>query len=110
MVGHGYDPDGFKSGQSVFIGVRSEDVEIQPAGGDELAPGMVAGVVETALFVGERIEYQINVNEQHTMIVYGERHVPIEDGGKVWLRLRPEGHSAWPSDWAVPVSALVESD
>ncbi|MDA1174494.1 MAG: ABC transporter ATP-binding protein, partial [Chloroflexi bacterium] len=28
VFGHGYDPDGFKSGQSVFIGVRPEDVEI----------------------------------------------------------------------------------
>ena len=70
---------------------------------------MVAGTVEAALFVGERIEYQVNVNEQQTMIVFGERHVPIEDGDKVWLRLRPEGHSAWASDWSVPASALAES-
>jgi ABC-type Fe3+/spermidine/putrescine transport system ATPase subunit len=110
VVGRGYNPDGFKSGQPVFIGVRPEDVEILPAGGDELGPGMVAGTVEAALFVGERIEYQVNVDDQHTMIVYGERHVPIEDGSKVWLRLRPEGHSAWPSDWHVSTSVLAETE
>jgi ABC-type Fe3+/spermidine/putrescine transport system ATPase subunit len=106
VFGHGYDPDGFKSGQHVFIGVRPEDVEIEAAVGDELPAGKVGGVVEAALFVGERIEYQVNVNEQHTMIVYGERHLPINDGDKVWLKLRPEGHSAWPSDWRVPATAL----
>ena len=30
---------------------------------------------------------------------YGERHKPIEEGSKVWLKLRPDGHSAWSSDW-----------
>lgn len=108
VFGHGYNPDGFTSGQPVFIGVRPEDVEILPADGEELPAGMVAGTVEAALFIGERIEYQVNVNEQQTMLVFGERHLPIGDGDKVWLRLRPEGHSAWASDWSVPASVLAD--
>jgi hypothetical protein len=34
------------------------------------------------------------------MMIYGERHEPVDEGGKVWLKLRPDGHSAWASDWS----------
>jgi ABC-type Fe3+/spermidine/putrescine transport system ATPase subunit len=100
VFGHGYSADGFKSGQHVFIGVRPEDVEVVPSEGGKLPAGMVHGKVETALFIGERIEYQVAVDAQHTMMVYGERHTPVHETESVWLKLRPEGHSAWPSDWA----------
>jgi ABC-type Fe3+/spermidine/putrescine transport system ATPase subunit len=101
VFGRGYDPDGFPSGKSVFIGVRPEDVDISGATGPEAPSGSIGGTVETALFVGERIEYQVDVDEQHSMLVYGERHEPVEEGARVWLKLRPEGHSAWASDWSV---------
>jgi hypothetical protein len=32
-------------------------------------------------------------------MIYGERHDPVDEGKKVWLKLRPDGHSAWQSDW-----------
>jgi len=51
--------------------------------------------LESALFVGERIEYQVSVEGQGIIDIYGERHRPIEEGGKVWLKVRAEGHSAW---------------
>jgi iron(III) transport system ATP-binding protein len=95
-----YNPGGIKSGESVFIGVRPEDVEVQPALGAEAPSGMIGGTARAALFVGERIEYQVEVEGQSVMMIYGERHQPIDEGGKVWLRLRPDGHSAWASDWS----------
>ena len=100
VFGRSYNPDAIKNGESVFIGVRPEDVEIRPALGAEPPSGMISGKVETVLFVGERIEYQVEVDGQRVMMIYGERHRPIEDGGKIWLKLRPEGHSAWLSDWS----------
>ena len=100
VFGHGYDPSGFKEGQPVFIGVRPEDVEVFPAAGATPPAGMVAGTVETSLFVGERVEYQVAVEEQRTITVYGERHDPVQDDQQVWLKLRPEGHSAWATDWS----------
>lgn len=101
VFGRGYDPAGFSAGKSVFIGVRPEDVEISGATADEAPAGSIGGTVQTALFVGERIEYQVDVDGQHSMLVYGERHEPVAEGERVWLKLRPEGHSAWASDWAV---------
>ena len=100
VFGRTYNPDGIKTGESVYIGVRPEDVEIQPALCSEAPSGMIGGIAQAALFIGERIEYQIEVDGQGTIVIYGERHKPVEEGSKVWLKLRPDGHSAWLSDWS----------
>jgi ABC-type Fe3+/spermidine/putrescine transport system ATPase subunit len=100
VFGRTYSPGGIKSGESVYIGVRPEDVEILPQTGSEVPSGMIGGTAQAALFIGERIEYQVNVDGQREMVIYGERHKPIEEGSKVWLKLRPDGHSAWASDWS----------
>ena len=100
VFGRCYNPGGMKAGESVFIGVRPEDVEIHPAHGVEAPSGMIGGKVEATLFVGERIEYQVEVDGQGVIMIYGERHKPVDEGSKVWLKLRPEGHTAWASDWS----------
>ena len=61
---------------------------------------MIGGKAQAALFVGERIEYQVEVDGQGAILIYGERHQPIDEGSKVWLKLRADGHSAWSSDWS----------
>src|SRR5882724_496016 len=100
VFGRTYDPDSIKTGSLVYIGVRPEDVEIHPASGTKVPPGMIGGTVQAALFVGERIEYQVEIQGQGEILIYGERHNPIDEGSKVWLKLRPEGHSAWASNWS----------
>jgi ABC-type Fe3+/spermidine/putrescine transport system ATPase subunit len=100
IFGRTYDAGGVKTGAQVYVGVRPEDVEILPAHGSEVPSGLIGGTAEAALFIGERIEYQVQVDGQGEIVIYGERHKPIEEGSKVWLRLRPEGHSAWASDWS----------
>jgi iron(III) transport system ATP-binding protein len=100
LFGRTYDPESIKTGSSVYIGVRPEDVEIQPAGGSKVPSGMIAGTAQAALFVGERIEYQVQVEGQGEILIYGERHNPIAEGSRVWLKLRPDGHTAWASDWS----------
>ena len=100
VFGRTYNPDGIKTGGEVYIGVRPEDVEILPANGSAAPAGMIGGKAQAALFVGERIEYQVEVDGQSTVLIYGERHRPIDEGSKVWLKLRADGHSAWSSDWS----------
>jgi iron(III) transport system ATP-binding protein len=100
VFGRTYNPDGIKTGGAVYIGVRPEDVEILPANGSTTPAGMIGGKAQAALFVGERIEYQVEVDGQSTVLIYGERHRPIDEGSKVWLKLRADGHSAWSSDWS----------
>ena len=98
VFGRSYHPEGIKAGNAVFIGIRPEDVEIVAASGGEAPPGMIGGTVVTALFIGERFEYQVAVEGQRQIIIFGDRHDPLAEGAKIWLRLRADGHSAWPSD------------
>jgi iron(III) transport system ATP-binding protein len=100
VFGRCYNPGDIKTGASVYIGVRPEDVDIQAARGAEAPAGMIGGITEAALFVGERIEYQVEVDGQGVIIIYGERHKPVAEGSKVWLKLRSDGHTAWASDWS----------
>lgn len=100
VFGRNYNPDGIKVGESVYMAVRPEDVEIFPAAGSEAPSGMIGGTARAALFIGERIEYQVEVDGQGVIMIYGERHDPVDEGKKVWLKLRPDGHSAWSSDWS----------
>jgi len=99
VFGRTYEPDSIKTGSSVYMGVRPEDVEIHSASSAKVPPGMIGGATQAALFVGERIEYQVEIPGQGEILIYGERHNPIDEGSKVWLKLRPEGHSAWASNW-----------
>jgi ABC-type Fe3+/spermidine/putrescine transport system ATPase subunit len=100
VFGRTYQPEGIKTGAAVYIGVRPEDVEILLGNGSKPPSGMIGGTAQAALFIGERIEYQVEVEGQSTVLLYGERHQPIDEGKKVWLKLRPDGHSAWSSDWS----------
>jgi ABC-type Fe3+/spermidine/putrescine transport system ATPase subunit len=100
VFGRSYNPGAIKRGELVYIAARPEDVTILPAMGPEIVAGMIGGRVEAALFIGERIEYQVEVDGQGIIVIYGERHDPVEEGSRVWLKLRPDGHSAWASDWS----------
>jgi ABC-type Fe3+/spermidine/putrescine transport system ATPase subunit len=100
VFGRCYNPGGIKTGESVYIGVRPEDVDIQAALAAEAPAGMIGGITQAALFVGERIEYQVEVDGQGVIMIYGERHKPVDEGTRVWLKLRPDGHTAWASDWS----------
>ena len=86
-----------RTGETVCIGVRPEDIQLFPVTAPEAPVGMIGGVAHAALFIGERYEYQIEVDGQNAIVIYGDRHNPIPEGGKVWMRLHPAGHSVWPS-------------
>lgn len=97
VVGHNYDTAALKADEPVQIAVRPEDVQILPAQGPKVPPGMIAGTVQAMLFLGNQVEYQIEVDKQGVIIICGERHTPIAEASGVWLKLRPDGHTAWRS-------------
>jgi len=88
-----------KIGARVQLAVRPEDLEILTAVSDDLPPGVLCGVIEAALFVGERVEYQIHVEQQQKIVAYGDRHTSAAPGATVWLKPRPKGHSVWIADF-----------
>lgn len=85
------------AGDAVRVAIRPEDLRVLPATSTERPAGAMEGIAEAALFVGERIEYQVHVDGQDTILIYGARHRPTEMGAKVWLEPRPDGHSIWPA-------------
>ncbi len=82
-------------GRRVLIGVRPEDVELVPADSETVPDGMIGAKIETALYLGDRIEYQVAVGAQNKLILHGDRHLPHNGGENVWLKLRSDGHTAW---------------
>jgi iron(III) transport system ATP-binding protein len=85
-------------GTRVRLAVRPEDLEIQTADSADPPPGVLCGTVEAALFVGERVEYQIHVEQQDSIVAYGDRHTYAPPEAAVWLKPRPKGHSVWIAD------------
>ena len=99
VFGHCYQPEGLMVGQRAYVALRPEDVELLPSNGLAPPAGMISGMVEASFFIGERIEYEVQVEGQDRRIrVYGPRQDHFEDGRKVWIKPRPEGHSAWFSE------------
>jgi ABC-type Fe3+/spermidine/putrescine transport system ATPase subunit len=89
----GCQPD---AGTAVQVSVRPEDVTVLPRGARP-NDSMLSGRIVSALFVGERVEYQIDVAEQRVVAIYGERRSLIERGSQVWLQVRGDGHTVWDS-------------
>jgi iron(III) transport system ATP-binding protein len=72
VFGRSYNPGGVQCGKSVYIAVRPEDVDIFPALASHQPAGMIGGTVQAALFVGERIEYQVEVDGKGIILIYGD--------------------------------------
>jgi len=79
-------------GQRVHVAVRPEDVDIVSDPGS----GHLRGRVRAALFVGDRTEYQIDVDGQGEYLIEAHRRSFFERGAVVGLRLTAESTSVWP--------------
>ncbi len=89
-----------EEGAAVFIGVRPEDVELVPASGGDAPAGMIGGTVRAALFIGEHVECQIEIPGQRPLVLYADRRSLVQEGSEIWLRILPDGHSVWSTDWS----------
>ena len=95
LFAQGYAAGGIAPGNDVHLAVRPEDIELSEAAGPELPAGMVRGKVEARLFVGERTEYRVSVEEQGSLLIYGRRDQSIDDGKEVWLRPHAQNIGVW---------------
>ena len=101
--------DELRTGMPVQAAIRPEDITVTRATQSSAPEGVMGGFAEAALFVGERYEYQVRLEQQGAIIVHGDRHDAIEEGAAVWLRPTPEGHSVWPLDDAAEESETDEN-
>jgi ABC-type Fe3+/spermidine/putrescine transport system ATPase subunit len=83
----------FVHGQDVLVSIRPEDVQVCK---EEAAPGELSGVIESALFLGERYECSIRVGEGRSVCAYVPPLHAFEEGETVCLRLTPGRVNVWP--------------
>jgi ABC-type Fe3+/spermidine/putrescine transport system ATPase subunit len=86
-------------GDRVFFAVRPEDAHLLPpsAPGAALGANLIRGIVEAALFVGDRTDYRIQVYGHGSILLYGDRRDSREEGSEVIIRLPTECLSVWPA-------------
>jgi ABC-type Fe3+/spermidine/putrescine transport system ATPase subunit len=82
-------------GRPVHVALRPEDVDVTVNDGRSRPATALAGRIVTALFVGERLEYQIDIAGQGRYVLHGPRRAPIATESEVWVIPRPDGHSIW---------------
>ena len=84
-------------GVAVHIAVRPEDVDmVEPEGDGELPQGVIGGTIRATLFTGDRTEYQVEVEGQGSLLLYGTRQHIFGEGSPVWVRMQPDTVSVWP--------------
>jgi iron(III) transport system ATP-binding protein len=87
-------------GTEVVCSVRPEDIVVFP--GHELPAAAAAaslylrGVVEAALFTGDRTEYRVRISDQSPVLVYGPRRDCLKDGAPVTLAVPLDCLRLWP--------------
>lgn len=81
-------------GQRVRVVCRPEDIAVMPGGGPP-GPNQLAAQVLSLTYLGDRIEYQVQVGRQVFLLWEPRRHV-FEAGSRVLLQLDPEAARVWP--------------
>jgi ABC-type Fe3+/spermidine/putrescine transport system ATPase subunit len=87
----------WRDGQPVYVAVRPESVDVRPLSAAP-RPGSLHGTVEAALFSGDRMEYQIRIDGQDTILAYGASPEPLHEGDGVAVAFRPDHVTLWPRD------------
>jgi ABC-type Fe3+/spermidine/putrescine transport system ATPase subunit len=95
LFGRLYDAAKATPGQKVHIAVRPEDIDLQAFEGGSVPPGCIRGTVETRLFLGERTEYRLSVEDQGSLLVYGERDQTFSPGEDVCIQPRSSNIGIW---------------
>jgi ABC-type Fe3+/spermidine/putrescine transport system ATPase subunit len=88
----------FGADQPVQVAVRPEDIAVIAATTGARPRHSLEGRVLTALFVGERVEYQVEVAGHGKIVVYSPRRDRVDADTDVFVIPQPDGHSVWPSD------------
>ena len=95
VFGRNYVPDTLAVGSAVQMALRPEDLEVIPDEGQMAPEGGVKGRIETQLFIGERTEYRVRLEQQPPILVYSERKQELPDNQQVWVRIAPETVTVW---------------
>jgi iron(III) transport system ATP-binding protein len=83
----------WRVGQAAQVAVRPEKLRVAPSAASP-ARGL-RGAIEAALFSGDRMEYQIRLDGQGTVLAYGDGLDALDEGAAVALTFRPDDATLW---------------
>ena len=86
---------GIAPGQDVHLSLRPEDIRLTR--NDIAAAGAIrlTGLIEAALFEGERTEFRVRIAGQHPIYIYGDRRDQFIEGDKVGVEIPSDRLTAW---------------
>jgi iron(III) transport system ATP-binding protein len=83
-------------GQGVTVAIRPEQVNLT-AGRQDGRANMVEATLQTVQFLGDRYEYTVTLGGE-TRVLASPEPQNLKSGDRVYLELKPEGMTLWPSD------------
>ena len=83
-------------GQSVTVAIRPEQVNLT-SGRQEGRANMVEATLQTVQFLGDRYEYTVTLGAE-TRVLASPEPQSAKSGDRVYLELKPEGMTLWPSE------------
>jgi len=95
VLGRSPDESSIATGERVDVGIRPEALAVLPVSSSSDPSGVVEATAYAALFVGDRVEYQVEIAGHEPVIIHGDPYTQIDEGATVWLKPRPTGHSVW---------------
>ena len=83
-------------GQGVTVAIRPEKVNLTGSRQDGRV-NMVEATLQTVQFLGDRYEYTVTLGADTRVLVSPESY-DLKSGDRVYLELKPEGMTLWPSE------------
>jgi iron(III) transport system ATP-binding protein len=83
-------------GQAVMVAIRPEKMALSESAHDG-QENVVEGTLQASQFLGDRYEYTVTLGADTRVIVSPEAR-QLKAGGKVFLELKPDGMTLWPSE------------
>jgi len=83
-------------GQGVTVAIRPEQVNLS-SGRQDGRTNMVEATLQTVQFLGDRYEYTVTLGSE-TRVLASPEPQSSKSGDRVYLELKPEGMTLWPSE------------
>jgi len=83
-------------GRGVTVAIRPEQVNLT-AGRQDGRANMVEATLQTVQFLGDRYEYTVTLGGE-TRVLASPEPQQLQSGDQVYLELKPEGMTLWPSE------------
>jgi len=83
-------------GQGVTVAIRPEQVNLT-AGRQDGRANMVEATLQTVQFLGDRYEYTVTLGTE-TRVITSPEPQHLKSGDLVYLELKPEGMTLWPTE------------